>query len=104
MAAIDHNSNTERKQAVLQTGIERQSSVQVSMYEREGKKWVVKPIKEEKNYEYVNRLLEDTVNECLSGGKQRISIAPNIPKTIAPSPAPNKETLVKNTNQGFRSF
>ena len=101
LAAIDHNSNTERKQAVLQTGIKRGKARYKSAYTKGGKKWVVKPIKEEKSYEYVNRLLEDTVNECKSGEKQRISIAPNIPKNIAPSPAPDKETLVKKHKSRF---
>lgn len=70
LAAIDHNNNSERKQAVLQSEPQQGKARHKTSVAKGRKQWVVKPIKEEKGYGYVDRLIGAAVHACQSGERQ----------------------------------
>ena len=67
LAALDHNSNVNREQAVLQSGVKKGEVRYRMSFTKQKKQWVVKPMKGKKEYGYVDRLLESTVHACENG-------------------------------------
>ena len=67
LAALDHNSNVNREQAVLQSGVKKGEARYRTSFTKQKKQWVVKPMKGKKEYGYVDRLLESTVHACENG-------------------------------------
>ena len=67
-------------------------------YSKRSKKRVVKPIREQKQYSYLDDMVEDVIKLQLSGSQEdicQIEIPVMIPKNIAPEVCPNKDKLIK---------
>ncbi len=88
LAVLDHNSNVHRKQAVIQKGEKKGERRYNVVCPKQRNKWVAKPIKEPKSYEYINSMMKDVLK--IKEGKkmkykpvaqaQNISTIPKPPK------------------------
>ena len=70
-AALDHNHNCSRKQAVVKHGSSLGSLRYNLVFPKARKTWVVKPIKEEKSYDHLDALMESIMEQKISKGKRR---------------------------------
>ena len=72
LAAVDHNHNCSRKQAVLKRGSSLGSVRYNLVFPKVRKTWVVKPIKEEKSYGHLDALMESILKQKkIKGGKKK---------------------------------
>ena len=61
LAALDNNTNTGHSQAVIKSG-EGQYKL---CFPKANKRWVVKPIKEKKSYQFLSDLLSEVLSRNL---------------------------------------
>lgn len=89
LAALDHNSATDREQATTSSGEKRYRYV----YPKGMKDWVAKPVLENKTKPHVAEML-CTVLETRDKGEELGEVElPELPKNIAPVPCPPKVEL-----------
>lgn len=93
LAVIDHNINSNRKQATTKSGDQRYQLV----FPKTRKTWVVKPVLTPKLYSFVDDMMAGIV-ECHKKNIQllKTEIPDMIPENIATVPRPLKEEVVKN--------
>ena len=74
LAALDHNQNCSRKQAVVKHGSSLGSLRYNLVFPKVRKTWVVKPIKEEKSYGHLDALMESILKQkkIKEGKKKKI--------------------------------
>jgi len=101
LTALDHNANTGRKQAVVQSGTRSGEARYKVSFPKTQKQWVVKPIKEKKSYAHVESLMADVVTACHRGGVDHEPEAVNLPKNISGLVAPSKPELVEAHRSRF---
>ena len=97
LAVIDNNWNAGRNVATTESGEERFKCV----YPKFQKKWVAKPIYEEKSYQFVEDLMRDTV--LLKQGAINVAPlqTPVLPANIAPTPRGNKKEIIEQRMSRF---
>ena len=61
LAALDHNFNVDRKQAVVTKGAQQGEKRYNVVCPKQRNNWVAKPIKEKKSYSYVNAMMENVL-------------------------------------------
>jgi hypothetical protein len=109
LAALDHNHNTNRPQAVVHKPTANSAAKGELRFRTRWSKatsqWVVEPIKEDKDYSFAINLLEETVNTRLSGVTLgRVERPPHMPKNTAPKQMEcSKEELVANKKSRFEN-
>lgn len=104
LAAIDNNHNTGRQQAVVQKGPGRGDARYRMCFPKTHKRWGVKPIKEQKNYDFLPKLQLKVLQAC-DGGLEGAEIEPldevELPANIASVPAPDKDELIQRHRTRF---
>lgn len=92
LAILDHNYNTDRQQATTFQGRPRYRMA----YSKGTKRWVPKTIKEKKQYNYLDFMLEEMVNPEYSVDEVLLSDVeiPQLPRNIAATPQPHVEDTV----------
>lgn len=101
LTALDHNANSGRKQAVIQSGAHAGEARYKVSFLRVQKQWVVKPIKEKKSYAHVMILLDTVANACETGEVEDAPESCNLPKNISGTAAPSKQELVLEHRSRF---
>lgn len=95
LAALDHNAGINLPQAKLKKG----GNLRYKMvFPKQSARWVVKPIKEDKNKGYVHEMVERVIQCCNDDIKLPEPAIPSIPRNIASTPVP-KKTDVKATQR-----
>ena len=93
LAALDHNANANRDQATVRSG-ENAGELRYKLsFPKVHKRWVVKPIKEEKNYDHVSKMVKDVINACERKPTTDSITRVNLPRNIASKPRPDKAEL-----------
>ena len=97
LAIIDNNWNAGREVATTEAGDPRFKCV----YPKLQKKWVAKPMYEEKSYQFVDYLIRDTI--LLKQGAINVPPLqrPVLPANIAPTPRGNKEDIIEQHMSRF---
>ena len=99
LAALDHNANTNRKQAVVRkprkgTGAKGEARFR-TRFSKATQRWVAEPVLEQKSYQFARNLLCDVVDKKKTGGQCERKVRPaHIPENIAKIERPNKAELV----------
>ena len=94
LAALDHNHNCSRAQAVVKSGTcKGQQRFKVEK-PKANKSWVCKPIKEPKFYKHLSGMLDDVV-KAKQSGVTRVEALPQMPKNIVKEPKPSKQTIIE---------
>ena len=93
LAALDNNHNCSRKQAVVKHGSSQGSLRYNLVFPKVHKTWVVKPIMEEKDYKYLDVLMENIL--AFKRLKKKS-------KNIATKEKPDKETAIKTHISRFQ--
>ena len=94
LAALDHNHNCSRAQAVVKSGTcKGQQRFKVEK-PKANKSWVCKPIKEPKFYKHLSGMLDDMV-KAKQSGVTRVKALPQMPKNIVKEPKPSKQTIIE---------
>jgi len=101
LAALDHNHNTGRQQAIIKKGDRAGELRYRQKYPKMHKRWVVKPVLEEKSYAFIDELKTNMLRMCQGD----IDIEPldevDLPKNIAKTPATNKQDLIQKHRSRF---
>ena len=101
LAILEHNYNVNRGQAktandTLQYKLEFSNAI---------KKWVVKPIKENKSYDYLHDMLELLVDPQIRAAASNLDASDvtelNLPENIAALPRPNKLNSISQQTTCF---
>ena len=106
LAALDHNSNVGRAQAVVKReGPNTAAKGELRHRTRFSKathQWVVEPIKEQKSYSFADDILHEALETRLSGNTLARIDAPHIPRNIAPvQMTSTKEEMVRQKRTRF---
>ena len=97
MAALDQNAHACRQQAVVSQGANIGESRYKVSFPRAQKNWVVKPIKEKKDYAHVHELVGNVVHAIGSGNIEEIAEelnVPDLPRNISNTPVPYKRKIL----------
>jgi len=94
LAAMDNNSNTGRKQAVVLHGENAGQKKYKKCFPKAYKHWVVKPIPEQKVYKYRTEMLKAVLERCEQGKSEKTPAPITIPSNIANVIAPPKEGCI----------
>lgn len=97
LAIIDNNWNAGREVATTEAGEARFKCV----YPKLQKKWVAKPIYEEKSYQFVQDLIRDTIRLKQGAIDVPPLQRPALPANIAPTPRGNKEDIIEQHMSRF---
>lgn len=98
LAALDHNNNLHRQQAVTTSGELRYKIV----YPKGRKDWVAKPISEDKSYAYIDNMLQTVLEARRDPSLEFLSSRiPSLPPNIAPTPRPPKEDIIQKHQSRF---
>ena len=98
LAILDHNNNVGRKQDTIKN--ERKGSGKLGdkkwkfVCSKLSKDWVAKPVKEKKCYDFINRIIDDIVEQKEQGAKVKVPARKALkrlhgPKNIAFTPRPD---------------
>lgn len=101
LAAIDNNENVGRRQSIAQKGVNAGEARYRQCYSKIRKKWVVKPILEKKTYNFLPEMLNRVLEKCEDGTVIPLEVGMELPKNIAPQPAPDKGELIKRHRSRF---
>ena len=101
LAALDHNNNINRDKAVIKSGTNKGQDRYKMIFAKTQKQWVVKAMKEKKEYQYIDKLLAEVVNACKTEEIELVHHGENLPKNISKSCPPRKEVLVKEHQSRF---
>ena len=96
LAILDHNHNVGRQQATTLEGLPRFKLE----YPKGRKRWVARPIKEQKSRNYLDCMLQQIVNPHALDDIETLH-TPNLPDNIAPIPPPIKEEALTQHNTRF---
>ncbi|KAJ8050281.1 hypothetical protein HOLleu_03421 [Holothuria leucospilota] len=103
LAALDHNYNVGRAQAVVQQPSASSSQKGELQYKKSfskiQKQWVLKPVYEKENYNYVFDMMAGVVKRKHNKQIDPIELAPA--QNIAPLPAPTKEEMLATHSSRF---
>ena len=94
LAALDHNHNCNRLQALVKTGKNKGQQQFKVEKPKANKSWVCKPIKEEKSYQYLSSVMADVV-KAKQHGITVIEEPAEMPKHIAKEPKPSKLSVIQ---------
>ena len=94
LAALDHNHNCNRAQAVVKSGTNKDQKRFKVEKPKAHKNWVCKPIKKEKSYKHLLVMLEDVV-KAKQNGIKTIENLPIMPKNIVKQPKPSKQSVIE---------
>lgn len=106
LAALDHNHNCSRKQAVVKHGSALGSLRYNLVFPKVRKTWMAKPIKEEKSYGHLDALMESILQQKRSKGKKRKKSKKSA-ANIAHKEKPEKQAATKvgfTQNNYYQSF
>ena len=104
LAAMDHNYNTGREQAVIQTGPMAGGKRFKGVFPKAKYEWIAKPIYAKKNYTWRQELVQTTIANCEREDWLAKPIdKPNLPSNIATKPQPLKQELVTKHVTRFQS-
>lgn len=95
LAVMDHNHNTGRKQATIKKGRTKGDNRYKLVFPKGRKKWVVKPVVEEKSFGFIADLMKDVVSHKKDGAEIPSSTPTRIPQNIATEPRPCKDEVVQ---------
>ena len=102
LAVLDNNKNAGRQQAVITTGPHK-GEPRYNVVAPKGRNgWVARVIKERKSYDYVQDMMDYTVELCKTGGQDAPQIpGKELPKNIAREEKPAKEEVVEKHKSRF---
>ncbi|XP_044165775.1 uncharacterized protein LOC122949784 [Acropora millepora] len=93
LAALDHNFNVNRPQAVIQTG-ESQGEPRFKIsWSKVSKRFEVEPVLEQKNYEYLEDMLQAALQLAASGTKATPRIK-NRNSIMTPEQRPSRQEII----------
>ena len=107
LAALDQNAHACRQQAVVSQGANIGEPRYKVSFPRAQKNWVVKPIKEKKDYAHVHELVGNVVHAVGSGNIEEIAEelnVPDLPRNISNTPVPDKRQLIDSHRSRFNSL
>lgn len=102
LAALDNNNNVGRPQATIKAGPKKGSARFYTVCPKGRKGWVAKPVFQEKNYSYVDKLMTATRDLCSAGqGTSEQLPVRDLPPYIATEERPPKEDVVEKHKSRF---
>ena len=101
LAAIDNDENVSRMQAVVERGANAGEARSRKCYSKKQKQWVVKPILEQKAYNFLPEMSEKVLEKCESGTAVPLELNTNLPKNIATKAAPDKHEMIQSHRSRF---
>lgn len=102
LAAIDHNHNTSRKQAVIKRGEHSGEARFRKCFPKMHKRWVVKSILENKSYTFIPELQTKVLQMCKGVADDVQPLAEvDLPRNIANKPAAEKKELIQRHRSRF---
>ena len=101
LAALDNNANTGRSQAQVQSGEHAGEARYKLCFPKANKRWVVKPITENKSYHYLFGLMSEVIKRCEEGNAAAQPVPVRLPRNIASVPAPPKADLIQQHRSRF---
>ena len=93
LAALDHNHNCSRPQAVIKSGANKDQLRFKVEKPKARKSWVYKPIKEKKSYQHLSVMLENVV-KAKQTGITVIEELPDMPQNIVREPRAPKQSVI----------
>ncbi|XP_070548761.1 uncharacterized protein [Ptychodera flava] len=102
LAALDHNANSGRNHASITNGDRQGEHRYRTVFPKNRKAWVAKPIKEKKSYCHVSEMMCDVIGRRRSGREDGNINVPDLPANIAPTPRPPVEDVVTAHLTRFR--
>ncbi|XP_070580808.1 uncharacterized protein [Ptychodera flava] len=102
LAALDHNANSGRNHASITNGDRQGEHRYRTVFPKNRKAWVAKPIKEKKSYCHVSEMMSDVIGRRRSGREDGNINVPDLPANIAPTPRPPVEDVVTAHLTRFR--
>ena len=105
LAILDHNLNTQRKQAVVhhpRRGSSEAGALRFKLvWSKSTKRWVLKQVREERKYGYMYEMMEMVVRKKVNNEPLLVPQAPVLPRNIAPLSAPSKQELIEKFETRF---
>ena len=103
LAALDHNANTGRQQAIVSRGANQGELQYKVVFPKNTKEWVAKPIFEKTINYHLKPILNAIVErKCLKPQERSATVtAPHIPENIARKPRPPKADVIANHTSRF---
>lgn len=107
LAAIDHNANVNRAQAVVhkpKTNSAAKGDLRYrTRWSKATERWVVEPVKEAKSYDFATELLESVLSTKATGHNlPPVTVPQTIPRNIAKTQMPcSKEDLIRRKHSRF---
>ena len=102
LAALDHNANCGRKQAVIQSGPRAGEARYKVSFPKAQKQRVAKPIKEKKkSYAHIMVLIDTVADACATGEVEIEPEARRLPQNVSGTAAPSKQELVHKHQSRF---
>jgi hypothetical protein len=94
LAALNHNHNCNRVQAVVKSGRNKGQQQFKAEKTKANKSWVCKSIKEPKSYKFLSPMLEVVVKAKQNGIKVTKAL-PKMPKQLPKEPKPSKQSVIE---------
>ena len=94
LAVIDHNANANREQALVKKGNNKGEKRYNVVFPKGKKKWIAKPIMDEKSYSFVQDLMKEVLLYKNDKKKNKLTQPKKIPKNIAAFPRPSKQEII----------
>lgn len=94
-------SVTKRSQAVIKDGERSGEARYNKCFPKMHKRWVVKPVKEKKNYDFLPELQTRVLEMCEGTGEIPEPIEVDLPDNIASEQAPDKQHLIARHRSRF---
>ena len=107
LAVLDHNCNiTNRAHAVVKRerpGTSKKGTPRYKLHwSKSTKRWVLKKIYKDRKYDYIYPMLEKVIEMKLDLTEFAVPALPDLPRNVAPIPAPSKEELMEKLETRFR--
>ena len=102
LTALDHNTNTGRKQATATKGANQGELQYKLVFPKHTKEWVAKPVLEKKSNDHLKPMLDAIIDRKKQKPQERSATltATHIPKNIASKPRPPRaEVIAKHTSR-----
>ena len=102
LAALDHNANTGREQAIVSKGVNEGELRYKVVFPKRTKEWIAKPIMEKTTRDHLKSMLDAIVERKMQDAAERTAalMAPHIPRNIASTPRPAKaDVIAKHTSR-----
>ena len=103
LTALDHNTNTGRKQATATKGANQGELQYKLVFPKHTEEWVAKPVLEKKSNDHLKPMLDAIIDRKKQKPQERSApiTATHIPKNIASKPRPPRADVIARHTSRF---